>query len=270
VDHQVGLEKTPQEYVDSLVKVFREVKRVLRQDGTLWLNLGDSYSRSGRKPKKAGVQAGTKGPSSVLNHFGEGFTSIATELPAKNLIGIPWQVAFALRADGWILRQDIIWSKNNPMPESCKDRCTTAHEHIFLLTRSPEYYFDYKAIQEPTSKKGGRPRKFGSNKQTGTFRHDIGRTFVDNGVRNKRSVWTVNVKGYKGAHFATFPKDLITPCILAGSKPGDIILDPFAGSGTVGEAAEEYSRRAMLIELNPKYVQLIQRRLGVRPMEKAA
>jgi len=218
-DDQIGLEQTPDEFVEALVGVFREVKRVLRDDGTVWLNLGDSY----------------------IN---------------KNLVGIPWRVAFALQADGWYLRQDIIWSKPNPMPESAKDRCTKAHEYIFLLSKSPKYYFDNEHIKEETDKIGGKPRQFGATKQQGTMRQDIGETFIDNGLRNKRSVWTVSPKPFSEAHFAVYPPELIRPCILAGCPEGGTVLDPFGGSGTTGVVADRLGRNAILTELNPDYIDI--------------
>jgi DNA modification methylase len=278
-DGQLGLEKTPQEYVNNLAKVFREVKRVLRNDGTLWLNLGDSYSGSGRGPQKTGIQAGNKGSTSVLAHFGEGLNSFAkffdTGLSAKNLLGIPFRVVFALQEDGWIWRQTIIWNKTNCMVESVKDRPTTSHEYIFLLTKSPKYYYDYKAIQEPAIEKHLSRYNYAMPGYNKNCKRPDGTSGGQGGMhklktmRNKRSVWTTSTNGYKGAHFATFPEALITPCILAGSRPGDILLDPFAGSGTVGAMAQKYNRSAVLIELSTEYCELIRDRLGVMPLENA-
>ena len=214
-DDQLGLEETPEAYVESMVKVFREVHRVLRDDGTLWLNLGDSYCGTGHKgdhkdPKHKG---GRNAQSVAINNKIEG-------LKSKDLVGIPWRVAFALQADGWYLRQDIIWHKPNPMPESVTDRCTKAHEYIFLLSKSKKYYYDHEAIKEPLAVEPHAPR----NKKLDKSRNDhdqMEKVWGADGKRNKRSVWTVTTKPYKGAHFATFPHDLIEPCILAGtSKKG--------------------------------------------------
>jgi site-specific DNA-methyltransferase (adenine-specific) len=246
---EIGQEKTPEEYVATMVRVFREVRRVLRNDGTLWLNLGDTYaaSRSYQVPD-------SKHPACDEHH--KGSHKIPPGYKQKDLVGIPWMVAFALRADGWYLRQDIIWAKNNPMPESVKDRCTRSHEYLFLCTKSAKYYFDSEAMQEPCVK-GAAGSTFNKGK---TAIHQLGRSSskerVDTETRNRRSVWTVNTRPYKGAHFATYPPELIRPCILAGTKPGDIVLDPFGGSGTSGEVALELGRRAILCELNPDYLKL--------------
>ena len=220
IDAQIGLEPTPDEYVDSMVAVMREVKRVLKDDGVLWLNVGDSYASNGG----AQVEQTVRGNKDYVNSGQLGESGIGTSrkpptgLKPKDLIGIPWMLAFALRADGWYLRQDIIWHKPNPMPESVKDRCTKAHEYVFLLTKSARYYYDAEAVSEDTGRVGGMPRQFGATKQDGTFRQDIGETFVDNGTRNKRSVWTINTQPTKEAHFATFPEKLVEPCILAGTS----------------------------------------------------
>ena len=235
---QIGLEDTPEEYVDRLVEVFREVRRVLREDGTLWLNIGDSY-------------AGGSG------NYGSG-------VKAKDLMGFPWQIAFALRADGWYLRSDIIWHKPNPMPESVTDRPTRAHEHIFLLTKSPRYYYDAEAIKEPARNWGTRDR---SQMRDGTtdpkLKHHglAGHEWEENPMKNKRSVWTVPTKAYKGAHFATFPTDLIDPCVMAGSQESDFVLDPFAGSGTTGVVALRHNRNFIGCELNPEYAQMARDRI---------
>ena len=232
-DHQIGLEETPEEYIAQLVEVFREVRRTLRDDGTLWVNIGDSYYnyRSGtafvkQSVAKTNQDLPTHSPS--RNNKLEG-------LKSKDLIGIPWMLAFALRADGWYLRQDIIWHKPNPMPESVKDRCTKAHEYIFLLSKSKNYYFDHEAIREPT--------------------------VADNDMRQKRSVWTVNTKPYREAHFATFPTELITPCIQAGCPKDGMVLDPFGGSGTTGYVSDKLGRNATLIELNPQYIDIAENRI---------
>lgn len=227
-DGQIGLEQTPEEYVNKLVEVFREVRRVLRGDGTLWLNLGDSYG------------------------------------PGKNLLGIPWRVAFALQADGWYLRQDIIWAKPNPMPESVKDRCTKAHEYIFLFSKSAKYYFDSDAIKEPSKypNDNRKARAHSKNKDKVsnlTARINPGSSTYE--TRNKRSVWTVTTKPYKGAHFATFPPDLIEPCLAAGCPISGTVLDPFGGAGTTGLVAEKLNLKAVLIELNPDYIKLAKERL---------
>ena len=264
-DSQIGLEITPQEYVQKMVAVFAEVKRVLRKDGTLWLNLGDTYSAQ-RWTKKGE----TTTPAQPMNGMSDTWRAIAptkeSGLPDKNLVGIPWRVALALQSDGWYLRQDIIWHKPNPMPESVTDRCTKAHEYIFLMSKSANYYFDSDAMQEETGRTGGSPRIFGAKNQKGTKRNDIGEDFIDDGKRNKRSVWSVCIKPYAEAHFATFPKELIEPCVLAGCPEGGTILDPFGGSGTTAEVALENRRNAILIELNPEYIKLAEKRIsGVQP-----
>jgi site-specific DNA-methyltransferase (adenine-specific) len=229
-DSQIGLEDDPKKFVDELVSVFREVHRVLRDDGVLWLNLGDSYAGNNSRASNNG-RAGFGAPrEGVFSRTGEG-------LKPKDLVGIPWMVALALRDDGWYLRQDIIWHKPNPLPESVKDRCTKSHEYLFLLTKSPSYYFDYQAIREPA----------------------VGST--DDGLKNKRSVWSVPVRPYKGSHFATFPTELIRPCILAGSPPGGVVLDPFGGSGTTVAVSLEERRTGVAIELNQEYLPLIQKRI---------
>lgn len=326
LDMQLGLEKTPEEYVDKMVEAFREVRRVLKNDGTLWLNLGDSYCHD----TKWGGSSGNK------NELQQGYARKQSRdrdsgCKPKDLVGIPWLVAFALRSDGWWLRQDIIWNKANCMPESVTDRCTKSHEYLFMLTKQARYYYDAEAIKEPASESdwesrigranlnnkllsseelnGIRPRvKYtpnGKDKQSGHGRKHGGfnarwdekewqgknatqdensagrriglntKTARDNGddhdhtfgngMRNKRDVWTVAPANFPEAHFATYPPDLIKPCILAGSKPGDTILDPFAGSGTTGMVALELGRKAILIELNPKYVELIEQRCNVTP-----
>jgi DNA modification methylase len=288
---QLGLEKTPQEYVDKLVAGFQEVRRVLKDDGTLWLNLGDSYSGSGKA--RGGGGCGPTSSKQVTNRGAYFEINGEQETPGikpKDLVGIPWRAAFALQADGWWLRSDIIWHKPNPMPESVTDRPTKAHEYIFLMTKSQKYFYDADAIREssldgaddvrrisqqvssnkstPDSKRNGiRMRRSDDLKNYGMGVKGQGglygpRTTHPNG-RNKRDVWTVQSAPCKEAHFATFPPDLIKPCILAGSRPGDTILDPFGGSGTTGMVALELGRKAVLIELNPDYVNLMQVRCDV-------
>jgi DNA modification methylase len=288
VEGQLGLEKTPEEYVANLVRLFAEVKRVLKDDGTLWLNLGDSYAQggSGGASSKSKLNAGYGVyPSSKLDKM-QG-RSIARKAPKglkpKDLVGIPWRVAFALQADGWYLRQDIIWHKPNPMPESVRDRCTKAHEYIFLISKSKKYYFDHEAIKEPAIC-GSRGSKFHTGK---TGEHQLGRSqkvrpskpkgsFVAKGeplpgqlpfravteTRNKRSVWTVTTKPFKEAHFATFPQDLVEPCILAGAPKGGVVLDPFFGAGTTGLVASRHGREYIGIELNPEYAEIAERRIA--------
>ena len=266
---QMGLEPTPDEFVSELVNVFREVRRVLRDDGTLWLNIGDSYAsyRDGKATPDTtrGLSEGTLVPKgSAKNRMSSTF--VGTSIKHKDLIGIPWRVAFALQADGWYLRQDIIWHKPNPMPESVTDRCTKSHEYIFLLSKSPKYYFDHEAIKEPVAASSiirlTQPNisaQVGSNrvpfKTNGTMKA-VGNTEM----RNKRSVWTVTTKPFKGPHFATFPQDLIEPCILAGCPEGGTVLDPFGGAGTTGLVAKRNNRNAILIELNSEYVEIIKNR----------
>ena len=261
-DGQIGLESTPDDYVARLVDVFREVRRVLRDDGTLWLNLGDSYASNpasgGKKsPRMSGEHKRT--PRAKYQR--------PPGLKPKDLIGIPWRVAFALQADGWYLRQDIIWHKPNPVPESVRDRCTKAHEYLFLLTKSARYFWDAEAMKEPAKRAGDKPGGTGHYIQHSAGGHNKDglracgeRPVAEN--RNRRSVWTVTTKPYSGAHFATFPPDLIEPCILAGSKPGDVVLDPFGGSGTTAGVALKHGRQAVLCELNPEYAALIPDRVA--------
>jgi len=266
VDGQSGLESTPDEYVKNLVEVFREVSRVLKDDGTLWLNLGDSYAGNhGHKESSSEKQKSNKG--SIKNDV----RNPGPGLKQKDLIGIPWRVAFGLQADGWYLRNDIIWNKPNTMTESVKDRCTMSHEYFFLLSKSRMYYYDNEAIKEPCvtdpkekyferAKITGRGKQSASNAR-GKDRDKSGGFPIDGTKRNKRSVWTVPTKSYKGAHFATFPPDLIEPCILAGCPPEGLVLDPFFGSGTVGQVAKENRRDFIGIELNPEYKPLIDKRI---------
>lgn len=277
VDGQLGLEQTPKEYITAMVEVFRCVRDVLADDGTLWLNIGDSYAaQRGGTHQPAETLAGGKGGKTVdggiVNrdrHAGYNPTrdAAAIGLKHKDLIGIPWMLAFALRADGWYLRQDIIWHKPNPMPESVKDRCTKAHEYIFLLSKSERYYFDSDAIKEPvaasTIDRLSQPNlaeQVGSTRVPGKTNGNM-KAVGNLETRNKRDVWTVATRPYKGAHFATFPPELIRPCVQAGSRPGDIVLDPFGGSGTSGAVALEEKRNAVLCELNPAYEPLILSRI---------
>jgi DNA modification methylase len=236
----------------------------LRDDGTVWLNLGDSYGQQKGKGFNANAKEGYIVSRRKELQKKQGNINVKTNLPPKNLIGIPWRVALALQQDGWYLRQDIIWHKPNPMPESVKDRCTKAHEYIFLLSKSPKYYFDNEAIKEDCVGKDERKwadsyEKAGSIKQ-GETNANIKRTkrYSKDGSfkRNKRSVWTVTTKPFKGAHFATFPMDLIEPCVLAGCPVGGTVLDPFAGSGTTGIVAASNDRDAILLELNEDYIKL--------------
>lgn len=252
IDSQLGLEPTPDEFVANLVEVFRKVKRVLRGDGTVWLNLGDSYV--GNSP---GSRDLVRWPKQSRNDHQRKVSNVGSGLKPKDLCGIPWRVAFALQEDGWWLRQDIVWSKPNPMPESCTDRCTKSHEYIFLLSKSARYYFDHEAIKEPAAYAG--QMRGGS-----TNRYEQNEAGMDCRVyddRNKRSVWTVNTQSFKGAHFATFPEKLIEPCILAGCPEGGTVLDPFAGSGTVGVVCVKHGRQAALIELSPDYAAMAEKRL---------
>ena len=342
VDGQMGLEPTPEEFVAELVGVFREVRRVLRDDGTVWLNIGDSYAGSGRggnptresstlegsnasqeasmirrtrAPREVGgtardaavTQRGSRLPAGLHEQqrqagaIGRAWVPPPAGLKQKDLIGIPWMVAFALRADGWYLRQDIIWSKPNPMPESVQDRCTKAHEYLFLLSKSDRYHFDADAIAEPLAAasvarlaqdvygqegsdrvpgktngrmkavaKGNRKtfRGGGAYTQGQSFDNDavvqndsVGNEPNPRGLRNKRSVWTVATQPFKEAHFATFPPALIEPCVLAGCPEGGTVLDPFGGAGTTGLVADRLQRNAVLVELNPAYADIARRRI---------
>lgn len=311
VDGQIGLEETSAEFIARLVEVFREVHRVLRDDGTLWLNIGDSYASGGRGGGGAYMnERGNKawGPRAGMN----GWKSPPAGLKHKDLIGIPWRLAFALQDDGWYLRQDIIWHKPNPMPESVRDRCTKSHEYVFLLSKSPRYYFDHEVIKEPAApssinrwqqdiesqagseraqgktngamKAVGGPRakrdsfqRDGSKREQaipgqskGTHRPDREESTWDTATRNKRSVWTVATRGFPGAHFATFPPDLIRPCILAGCPPGGLVLDPFGGAGTTSLVAMQEGRRSIMLELNSDYADIATARLKKAWLEGAA
>lgn len=306
IDKQIGLEETPQEYINRLVMVFRECRRVLKDDGTLWVNIGDTYAWTGNKgnyrdPKN---EDGRNGQSVAVNQKVNGCKS-------KDMIGIPWMLAFALRDDGWYLRQDIIWHKPNPMPEPVKDRCVKSHEYIFLLSKSNHYSFDYEAIQEDAvcknDRRGGQGRieydgKRKSGGVQGTLaqhsfvkitdkrnKRDVWQADEDHyknlqykgqqnhtmherraegyadtiyEKRNKRDVWSVTTKAVKEAHFATFPEDLIEPCILAGSQVGETVLDPFCGSGTTGIVSVRNQREFIGIELNPEYAEMSVRRIN--------
>ena len=263
---QIGLEDTPEEYMNTLVEIFREVRRVLWDEGTLWLNIGDSYAGSGHGylSKLKGKQATNKGTEFMVHRPP---TPVPVGLKSKDLIGIPWMLAFALRADGWYLRQDIIWHKPNPMPESISDRCTKSHEHIFLLAKSAKYYFDWEAIQTET---------VGSehDKRARTGRKTYPTTLI-NGIRNtgyypkanKRDVWTVCTAPEPEAHFACFPQKLIVDCIKAGCPEGGIVLDPFMGSGTTAVVARKLNRNYIGFELNPEYMKIarikLHRELGM-------
>lgn len=276
-DGQIGLEQNPEEYVEKLVEVFREVRRVLRDDGTLWLNIGDSYAtRSGNNP-----------PTNTRNSCGHTAKKVPSGYKYKDLIGIPWLLAFALRADGWYLRADIIWHKPNAMPEAVKDRPTKAHEYIFLLSKRSAYYYDAEAVKEAAAgfgpddhrRKRGNARTFrggsaythdqAKENSARVERESHGLVQNETGKRNRRSVWTVATRPYKGAHFATFPEALARPCILAGSKPGDIVLDPFAGSGTTGAVAVKEGRDFIGIEINPTYSKMTEQRIQEAAQEGA-
>jgi DNA modification methylase len=273
---QIGLEPTPDEFVGKLVEVFREVRRVLADDGTLWLNLGDSYVGAMSQHKESGsfgdtscISKKTQGGVPQNGRIERNRLMRENGLKPKDLIGIPWRVAFALQADGWYLRQDIIWHKPNPMPESVRDRCTKAHEYIFLLSKSERYYFDAAAIAEPAAYFGKDPRsgkgniRYEGKRTEGDAAANGQQSFVTiNETRNKRSVWTVTTKPYKGAHFATFPPDLIDPCILAGSRVGDVVLDPFGGAGTTGLVSQRRGRKFVLCELNPDYARMAEDRIA--------
>ena len=265
-DEQLGLEDSPDKFVENLVAVFREVKRVLRDDGTVWLNLGDTYSS--HKDCKSTGQTLAKGMQSEQAHVIEKGKSVtrdtkklkAAGLKNKDLIGIPWRVAFALQADGWYLRQDIIWHKPNPMPESVKDRCTKAHEYIFLLSKNAKYYYDNEAIKEDAKFPDGPNTPSSIKAVDGVYSANLQKIGA-NPKRNKRSVWTVTTKPFKGAHFATFPPDLIEPCVLAGCPENGTVLDPFGGAGTTGLVAQQHNRNAVLIELNPEYAEMSRNRI---------
>ena len=262
-ESQIGQEQTPEEYIQNLVEVFRSVRDVLTDDGTLWVNIGDSYYnyRPGKGqalPKQTVSKTKQDLPDKCAKRGNK-----LEGLKEKDLIGIPWMLAFALRADGWYLRQDIIWHKPNPMPESVKDRCTKSHEYIFLLSKNRKYYYNNEAIKEPVKQDWGtRDRTKGKyhNPGTGLVPHSgLSKSYT---TKNKRSVWSVTTKPYKNAHFAVFPSDLIEPCIKAGSEEGDIVLDPFMGSGTTAVVSKSLNRHYVGCELNEDYGKLIQKRLS--------
>ncbi len=310
VDGQIGLEQTPAEFIARLVDVFREVRRVLRDDGTAWVNMGDSYASGGRG---GGGSFMAERGDGAWQGKGEatGWRSAPAGLKHKDLMGMPWRLAFALQDDGWYLRQDIIWHKPNPMPESVRDRCTKAHEYIFLLSKTPKYYYDQSAILEPCSPNTHNRLSQDVLAQIGSARANGGAKTNDNmkavarkpnGVgwghgtdnkercrgrikdnesmdsalavmpseRNKRTVWTVPTHSFKGAHFATFPPDLIRPCVLAGSPRGGVVLDPFGGAGTTAVVAMQEGRRSILCELNPDYAAMAERRIAAAWLDGAA
>jgi DNA modification methylase len=264
-DGQIGLEETPEEYIKAMVEVFRCVWDVLEDDGTLWLNIGDSYNGSGGQGTKPNIMSKEAAE-------GRGGKAIKVDnIKPKDLIGIPWMLAFALRADGWYLRQDIIWHKPNPMPESVQDRCTKAHEYIFLMSKSQKYYYDIDSIKEDahTTDTSDRNRDESRLNNTPGRTRMAGLTTNHYEKKNKRSVWTVTTKPYEGAHFAVFPSDLIEPCILAGAPVGGIVLDPFMGSGTTAQVAQNLGRQYLGCELNPEYEALQNKRLSQLSLELA-
>ena len=271
---EIGLEATPDAFVAGLVEVFREIKRVLRPDGTLWVNLGDSYARQGGDVKDFGTSSAMKG---ATLHDQRPQSTPPEGLKPKDLVGIPWRVAFALQADGWYLRQDIIWHKPNPMPESVTDRCTKAHEYLFLLSKSERYYFDAEAIKEPLAESSLSRLTQNIAGQVGTTRH-VGKTNgnfkaqgnTETGLRNKRSVWSVPTAPYQGAHFATWPPELVRPMILAGCPVGGTVLDPFSGSATTGMVALQEGRNYIGTDLNSDYLSLAEARIREeRPPDNA-
>lgn len=271
VNGQIGLEQSPELYVRKLVLLFREMRRVLVKDGTVWLNIGDSFYGSG---KAYGQTDFSNSPKQTTN---EGSLSKHSTLKPKDQIGIPWRVALALQADGWYLRSDIIWHKPNPMPESVLDRPTRAHEYIFLLTKSPDYYYNHIAVKEDcvSSDKDKERMKNQDQRKNTKYEGDVDlrlagsgskiktQATVGDGIkRNKRSVWTIPTSNFKSAHFATFPEKLVEPCVLAGSPKGGVILDPFTGAGTVGVVAERLNRKFIGFELNEEYAAIARKRLG--------
>ena len=272
-DRQLGLEETPEEYIKAMVEVFRCVWDVLEDDGTLWLNIGDSYYNYRPGKGQALVKQSVANSDQDLPQICARRGNKLEGLKEKDLIGIPWMLAFALRADGWYLRQDIIWHKPNPMPESVNDRCTKSHEYIFLLSKSRKYHFDHEAIKEPLK---GEPETRDKNAEGYQADYSKGdrfskgeRVFGADGMANKRSVWSVPVKPYTGAHFAVFPSELIEPCILAGAPVGGIVLDPFMGSGTTAQVAQDLGRQYIGCELNPKYANLQKKRTAQTSLDFA-
>lgn len=272
-DRQLGLEETPEEYIKAMVEVFRCVWDVLEDDGTLWLNIGDSYYNYRPGKGQALVKQSVANSDQDLPQICARRGNKLEGLKEKDLIGIPWMLAFALRADGWYLRQDIIWHKPNPMPESVNDRCTKSHEYIFLLSKSRKYHFDHVAIKEPLK---GEPEARDKNAEGYQADYAKGdrfsqgeRVFGADGMANKRSVWSVPVKPYSGAHFAVFPSELIEPCILAGAPLGGIVLDPFMGSGTTAQVAQDLGRQYIGCELNPKYGNLQKKRTAQTSLDFA-
>ncbi len=264
---QIGLEQTVGEYVANMVDVFRHVWHILEDDGTVWLNLGDSYYNyrpgKGQSLNKQTIASNDQDLPSECARRGNKLEG----LKEKDLIGIPWRVAFALQEFGWYLRQDIIWHKPNPMPESVRDRCTKSHEYIFLLSKNPQYYFDNEAIKEPAIHSDRTAGNKNAQKGTGVDKMDTRNGLLKAQqkvyeLRNKRDVWSVNVRPYKGAHFATYPTALIEPCIKAGSRINDIVFDPFMGSGTTAQVAKQLGRQYLGCELNPEYEKLQQERIS--------
>ena len=262
--NQIGQEQTPEDFIDELVKVFSIVRDKLKDDGTLWVNIGDSYYNYRPSKGKSYPKQTVSKTKQDLPDYSSKRNNKLSNLKEKDLIGIPWMLAFALRADGWYLRQDIIWHKPNPMPESVKDRCTKSHEYIFLLSKNKKYYYDNEAIKEPVKQDWGtRNRANGKYHNSGSGLQPHSGLTKSYTTKNKRSVWSITNKPYKHAHFATFPPDLIVPPILAGSKKGDIVLDPFMGSGTTGMVAKEHGRYFIGCELHDDYSELIRQRMPV-------
>jgi DNA modification methylase len=269
----LGLEPTPEAYCANMVEVFREVWRALKPTGTVWLNLGDSYSGGGGAHKPEHANPGLS-KSAERNGVPTSERDVISGLKPKDLVGIPWRVAFALQADGWYLRSDIIWSKPNPMPESVQDRPTSAHEYVFLLTKSPRYYYDADAIKEPASYAGAvinlGEKSFAKRQALGANVSPSGNGLSDTYVvpdgRNKRSVWWITPQPYKEAHFATYPEKLVEPCILAGCPQDGVVLDPFAGSGTTLAVAQRLGRKSIGTDLSEKYLKMASKRLGAIPL----
>jgi DNA modification methylase len=261
VDGQIGWESSPQAFVQELVGVFREVRRVLREDGVVWLNIGDSYS--GAKGNIFGAGVGGRSEER-LGGIAGGVITAKSGLPDKNLVGIPWRLAFGLQDDGWILRQDVIWHKKNPLPESVRDRCVKSHEYVFLLTKSPKYWFDHTAIQEPVTT-GSCGSRFDTGKTLGHQVRTSSKPRVDHDMRNARSVWSIASQPYKGSHFAVMPPALASRCILTGCPPGGVVLDPFSGSATTGMVAIQEGRNYIGLDLNPDYLDLATSRITNAP-----